>query len=62
MNLEEVIKNYGMHDYLDMPTGRIYKLSRAVVNKDGSFLVPVIQCETDTVIGHVVVNNTSLEE
>lgn len=63
MNLEEVIKNYGLHDYLDIPTGRIYKLSGAIVNKDGSYLVPVIQCETNQVIGHAIVNNkTNLEE
>ena len=44
MKLEEIAKVYGMNDYYDMATGRIYKLSNALpTGVIGKVKVPVIE-------------------
>lgn len=41
MTLEDVVKKYGMNDYLDLNTGYIYLLSKAKDNNDGTMTVYV---------------------
>lgn len=41
MDLKEIVKMYGWNDYYDMPTGRIFHLSKAVEESEGVFQVPV---------------------
>lgn len=42
MKLEEIVKMYGWNDYMDMHTGYIYVLSKAI-HEDGTVKVPVTQ-------------------
>lgn len=39
--LENIAKSYGMHDYYDQQAGKIYELSKAIDNGDGTLLIPV---------------------
>lgn len=43
MKLEDIARTYGMNDYYDMHTGRIYKLSEATNAGNGKLSVPVEQ-------------------
>lgn len=43
MSLENIAKVYGMVDYLDVSTGKIFKLSQAIDAGDGNLIVPVEQ-------------------
>lgn len=43
MRLEEIARMYGMNDYYDMHTGRVYHLSEATDNGNGTQSVPVTQ-------------------
>ncbi len=43
MSLEEIAKVYGMTDYYDISTGKIFKLSQAIDAGDGNLVVPVAQ-------------------
>lgn len=43
MSLEEIAKVYGMTDYYDISTGKIFKLSQAIDAGDGNLVVPVEQ-------------------
>ena len=42
ISLEDIVKTYGMNDYLDINTGIIYKLSKAVDLGNGEYKVPII--------------------
>jgi len=55
VSLESIIETYGWEDYLDMGTNRIYQLTEAIDNKDGTTSVPVIDT-TGYFIGYVKVN------
>ena len=44
MSLEEIAKTYGMNDYYDMYTGKVYHLSRAIDNGDDTLNIPVSEC------------------
>lgn len=41
-SLEDIVKIYGMNDYLDISTGRLYKLSKAIDAGDDEYKVPVV--------------------
>lgn len=42
MMLEEIARMYGMNDYYDQTTGKVYELSNAIESdKEGELLVPV---------------------
>lgn len=41
MFLEDIAKKYGMIDYYEQRTGKIYKMSEAKVTDSGYLLVPV---------------------
>ena len=42
MMLEEIARMYGMNDYYDQITGKVYELSNAIESdKEGELLVPV---------------------
>ena len=41
MFLEDIAKQYGMVDYYEQRTGKIYKMSEAKVTDSGYLLVPV---------------------
>lgn len=43
MKLEDIARSYGMNDYYDMHTGRIYKLSEATDAGNGKLSVPVVE-------------------
>lgn len=43
MKLEDIARTYGMNDYYDMVTGRIYKLSEATDAENGKLTVPVYE-------------------
>lgn len=42
ISLEDIVKTYGMNDYLDISTGRLYKLSKAIDYSDDEYKVPVV--------------------
>lgn len=50
MSLEEIALTYGMVDYLDSRTNKIYHLSEAKESKDNNLLVPV--SENREIIGY----------
>ncbi len=50
MALEEIVEMYGWNDYMDMNTGRIYRLSQSVDNGDGTSKIPVT--ENGNLIGY----------
>lgn len=54
MKLEDIAKSYGMNDYYDMNTGRIYKLSEATDAGDGKLSVPVE--ENGRIIGYATMD------
>ena len=41
-SLEDIVKIYGMNDYLDISTGRVYKLSKVIDTGDDEYKVPVV--------------------
>lgn len=41
-SLEDIVKTYGMHDYLDISTGRVYKLSKVIDAGNNEYKVPVV--------------------
>lgn len=50
MMLEEIVKSYGMNDYMDANTGYIYKLSEAIDNGEGNLLVPITAPYGDSIL------------
>lgn len=53
MRLEQIAKQYGMTDYLDHNTGKIYQMSKAVQDTDGTLLVPVVSiCGDGILVGY----------
>lgn len=50
MMLEEVARQYGMHDYLDNCAGKIFQLSNAIKDADDTLLVPVVDVFGDGII------------
>ena len=55
MTLEDVVKKYGMNDYLDLNTGYIYLLSKAKDNNDGTMTV-YVEDVNDNLIGKTILN------
>lgn len=43
MKLEQIAKEYGMHDYYEQKTGRVFKLSEADELSDDVLVVPVYE-------------------
>ena len=52
MLLEDIAKQYGMNDYLEMSTGKIYQLSKAFEGNPGTLLVPVEDTSTGALLGY----------
>lgn len=50
MMLEEIAAQYGMNDYFDMCTGRIYQLSNATDDGKGNLFVPIIDACGDNIL------------
>lgn len=50
MWLEQIAKQYGMTDYLDHNTGKIYQMSKAIQDTDGTLLVPVVSIYGDGIL------------
>lgn len=50
MYLEQIAKQYGMVDYLDHNTGKIYQLSKAIEDADSTLLVPVVSVFGDGIL------------
>ena len=50
MKLEDIARQYGMHNYLDNEQGLIYQLSEAMEDADGTLLVPVIDVVCDCIL------------
>ena len=50
MYLEDIARQYGMNDYLDNNTGKIYQLSKAIEDTDGTLLVPVVPVFGDNIL------------
>lgn len=48
--LEDIAKKYGMNDYLDNVSGKIYQLSRPIKDIDGTLLIPVVDVFGDNII------------
>ena len=42
ISLEDIVKIYGMNDYLDISTGRVYKLSKVIDAGNNEYKVPVV--------------------
>ena len=59
MNLETITELYGMEDYLDMVTGYIYELSKAIDNGDGTLKIPVKDYGTKNLIGYATMNKAN---
>ena len=49
MWLEQIAKQYGMIDYLDHNTGKIYQMSKAIQDTDGTLLIPVVSTYGDNI-------------
>lgn len=58
MTLEKIVEMYGWNDYMDMNTGRIYRLSQSVDNGDGTSKVPVT--ENGNLIGYATMKGVRL--
>lgn len=50
MYLEQIAEQYGMVDYLDHNTGKIYQLSKAIEDADNTLLVPVVSVFGDGIL------------
>lgn len=50
MYLEQIAEQYGMVDYLDHNTGKIYQLSKAIEDADSTLLVPVVSAFGDGIL------------
>lgn len=60
ISLEDIVKIYGMNDYLDINTGRIYKLSLVMdVGDDKYYKVPVIS-HTGVLIGFASISKEDI--
>lgn len=58
MTLEKIVEMYGWNDYMDMNTGRIYRLSQSVDNGDGTSKVPVT--ENGNLIGYATMKGVRI--
>ena len=60
MSLEGIAKQYGMNDYFDIHTGKIYALSEFIDNEDGTLKIPVYSLYGDVnLIGYAKMNKVN---
>lgn len=62
MLLEDIAKQYGMNDYLEVTTGKIYQLSKAFEGIPGTLVVPVEDNSTGTLLGYATMGKEAAKQ